>query len=93
MIQYPVFLNIQNVPDEYKKIIEPFVDTDTKNYMYNNILNNHFAHFLNFHNKLNDIRKEEFVHNKLLNDFMMSYTAAEDSKQFFLDQIKLLIGE
>jgi len=93
MIQYPVFLNIQNVPDEYKKIIEPFVDTDTKNYMYNNILHNHFAHFLNFHNKLNDIRKEDFVHNKLLNDFMTSYTPAEDSKQFFLDQIKLLIGE
>lgn len=93
MIQYPVFLNIQNVPDEYKKIIEPFVDNETKSYMYNNILHNHFGHFLNFHNKLNDIRKEEFIHNKILNDFMLSYKPADNSNQFFSDQIDVLIGK
>ena len=92
MIQYPVFLNLQNIPDEYKKLIEPFVDDETKRYMYNNIAHNYFEHFLNFHNKLNTIRSEEFIHNKLLSDFMVTYKPAADSKQFFLDQINLLLG-
>lgn len=93
MIQYPVFLNLQNAPDEYKKLIEPFVDDDTKRYMYNNILHNYFEHFLNFHNKLNSIRNEEFVYNKLLSDYMATYKPADDSSQFFIDQINFLVGK
>jgi sulfatase maturation enzyme AslB (radical SAM superfamily) len=93
MIQYPVFLNLQNAPDEYKKLIEPFIDDDTKRYMYNNIAHNYFEHFLNFHNKLNTIRSEEFIHNKLLSDFMSTHTPTDNSKQFFLDQIKFLVGK
>jgi hypothetical protein len=93
MIQYPVFLNLQNMPQDYKELIEPHVSEKIKNFMYSNILNNYFNHFVNFHNKLNIIRKETFDSNPLLAEYIRNHNATVDSSNFFIEQIKFLTGE
>lgn len=93
MIQYPTFLNLQNMPQEYKELIEPHVSEEIKNFMYGNIINNYFNHFVNFHNKLNSIRKETFSHNPLLQDYINKHPTTTDSSNFFIEQIKFLTGE
>lgn len=93
MIQYPTYLNIQNMPNDYKILIEPFVDEKIKAYMYGNIAKNYFNHFVNYHNKLNKIRNEEFSCNKLLQDYINTHTEETDSSKFFIDQINFLKGE
>ena len=40
MIQYPVYLNLQNMPQDYKELIEPYVNEETKKFMYGNIFDN-----------------------------------------------------
>ena len=92
MIQYPVFHNIQNMPEDYKNLIEPFVNEETKNYMYSNTTD-YAEHFINFHNKLNVIRNEVFDCNDLLKDYIENYTVKSDSKDFFVEHIKFLKGE
>lgn len=93
MIQYPVYLNLQNMPQDYKELIEPYVNEETKKFMYGNILNNYFDHFVNFHNKLNNIRKENFLYNPLLEDYINKHKTTIDSNDFFIEQIKFLKGE
>ena len=96
MIQYPVFLNIQNAPKEYKDLISPLLDSDMRQYMYNS-KNDYFSHFVNYHTGMNRIRCEELESkNSLLHDFINEYntaTIATDSSKFFIDQIKFLKGE
>jgi len=96
MIQYPVFLNIQNAPKEYKDLISPLLDSDMRQYMYNS-KNDYFSHFVNYHTSMNRIRCEELESkNSLLHDFINEYntaTIATDSSKFFIDQIKFLKGE
>lgn len=90
LIQFPVFLNIQNLPDDYKKLIEPFTDQQTKNYMYSST-NNYFPHFINFHKKLNKIRNEDLKGlNPLLSEYIENYNTIVDSSEFFIQQIKIL---
>ena len=93
MIQYPVFLNIQNTPQEYKKIIEPYVDKETYNFMWQK-QNNYFPHFINFHNRMDAIRKENLANiNPLLYDYINNYKdTVDNSKDFFIEQIKILQG-
>ena len=93
MIQYPTYLNIQNMPNDYKILIEPFVDEKIKAYMYSNLAKNYFNHFVNYHNKLNKIRNEEFTCNKFLQEYIDTHTVEVDSSEFFIDQINFLKGE
>jgi MoaA/NifB/PqqE/SkfB family radical SAM enzyme len=87
MIQYPVFLNVQNTPKEYKSIIETFVDEPTKKYMYDGTTD-FFPHFINFHRGLDKIRNESLKEaNPLLHNFIANYKNVVDSKTFFLEQI------
>lgn len=93
MIQYPVFLNIQNTPLEYKKLIEAYVDKETKNYMQSGT-NDYFAHFINFHNGLDKIRNEDLENlNPLLSNYISNYNKIVDSQDFFVQQIKILQGQ
>jgi sulfatase maturation enzyme AslB (radical SAM superfamily) len=93
MIQYPVFLNIQNASDEYKKQIESHInDNSVIQYMYNGN-NDYFAHFVNFHKGLDKIRKEGLENlNPLLSSYIDQYESTINSKDFFIDQIKILKG-
>ena len=93
MIQYPVFLNIQNASSDYKKKLEPYLDEETVRYMYNGT-NDYFAHFVNFHNGLDKIRNESLEDlNPLLSDYIEEYNKIVDSRDFFVQQIKILQGQ
>lgn len=92
MIQYPVFHNIQNMPEDYKKIIESDVNEETKRYMYSS-KTNYAEHFINFHNKLNNIRNEIFDCNDVLKKYIETYNVKTDSSKFFIEHIKFLKGE
>jgi sulfatase maturation enzyme AslB (radical SAM superfamily) len=92
MIQFPVFLSIQHASEQYKKIIEPYVDQETKDYMYSST-EDYFLHFINFHKKLNQIRNEDLKNNNpLLSNYIESYKDVGDSSNFFIQQIKFLQG-
>lgn len=93
MIQYPVWLNIQNSPADYKKLIEDTVDKDTYNFMYNKS-EDYFSHFINFHNKMDSMRKESIEHiNPVLHQYIKSYIPKVDnSKAFFIEKIRILQG-
>ena len=93
MIQYPTYLNIQNMPNDYKILIEPFVDEKIKAYMYGNIAKNYFNHFVNYHNKLNKIRNEKFTCNDLLQEYIDTHPVEVDSSDFFIEQINFLKGQ
>jgi sulfatase maturation enzyme AslB (radical SAM superfamily) len=93
MIQYPVFLNIQNLPEEYKETLEPFIDQETKNYMHGSN-NDYFPHFVNFHKGLDKIRNEDLNDlNPLLSSYIEKYNTIVDSSKFFVQQIKILQGQ
>jgi len=93
MIQYPVFLNIQNAPKKYKDLIAPIVDEEIYRYMYEGT-NDYFPHFVNYHTKMDKLRSEELKNkNLLLYNFIKDYNVIVDSSEFFITQIKILTGE
>lgn len=91
MIQFPVFLNIQSAPTEYKKVIETEVDDEIKNYMYCSDTD-YFAHFINYHTGLDKIRNENLGSlNPVLTEYIKNYKdTVLNSKDFFLKQINIL---
>ena len=93
MIQFPVFLNIQNAPTEYKEMIQSTVDKITRDFMWNGTTN-HFSHFINFHNKMDSIRNEGIEHvNPFLHQYIKNYIlTVGDSRKFFIEQIRILQG-
>jgi organic radical activating enzyme len=95
IVQYPVFLSIKNLPKKYKEIlIEKIKDKRIVEYLKEDGTD-YFKHFLNFHNKLNNIRKEKFNGlNLLLENFMEEYANLPvfNSREFFLTEIKKLKG-
>lgn len=90
MIQFPVFLNIQNASKEYKDLISPLLDDEMNRYMYNGN-NDYFSHFVNYHKSLDKLRNKELKNkNPLLNDYINNYNIIVDSSEFFTQQIKIL---
>ena len=91
VVQFPVWLNIQHLPSDYKQritvkdpAIETYLKTDAEDY---------FVHFVNFHKKLNDLRNEEFDNlNPLLSDYINSYNKTTDSLNFFKVEILKLMN-
>lgn len=95
VVQFPVFLSIKNTPAEYKAMIRDTLD----NIKYKHIIEymmqpseNHFGHFINFHNQLNQIRNEDFKDlNRLLSDYISNYKQVpQDSKVFFIEKLRQL---
>lgn len=93
MVQYPLHLNIQFLPKEYKDLISSTMDESIKAYMYASD-DNLFDHFINFHKSLDAIRNESLENlNPLLTDYINSYNITVlDSKPFFLEQFQTLSG-
>lgn len=94
VVQYPLFLSTKHLPIEYKEMIQ-------KTCRYPLLVNymmqpgeNFFGHFINYHNKLNELRNEDFTNlNPMLSDYIDSYKDVpswEESKQFFIDSIAML---
>lgn len=97
ILYWPEQLSIKNLPLDYKELLYPIIDKyDSKYIDVKTELHSEgqdlFDHFLNFHNKLNDLRQENFDGcNKLLQDYINSYHVKPlDSKVFFLKQMDIL---
>lgn len=91
MVQYPVYLNVQNTPVDFKQYISSIVqDKDILNYMFVQG-QDLFGHFINFTQHLDEIRNEDIsAVNPHLSDYMLTYTntiSREESKIFFLECI------
>lgn len=93
VVQYPIFLSIKNLPLAYKEKIKQYVkDEGLLNYMFSEG-NDYFDHFVNFHTKLNGIRKETLEDiNPVLQDYIDSHDVNKDSTTFFIDCIKDIKG-
>jgi len=99
VVQFPQFLSIKHLPKDYKEQV-----LSTLNFKYANIdgiieylnsqADNYFDHFINYHNKLNEIRKESFDNsNPMLSEYIDNYKLTNtDSSEFFIQQIKILKG-
>jgi sulfatase maturation enzyme AslB (radical SAM superfamily) len=95
MIQYPVYLNVQNTPNDFKQYIASIIqDKDILNYMFAQGTDL-FGHFINFTQSLDEIRNEDIsTANPWLADYMSKYNnviSRQESKEFFLkciDEIK-----
>jgi MoaA/NifB/PqqE/SkfB family radical SAM enzyme len=90
VVQFPIWLNIQHLPSEYKqkiKIKDPAIETYLKIEA-----EDYFSHFINFHNKLNHLRNEEFENlNPLLSEYINSCNVTVDSLDFFkVHMLKLI---
>lgn len=92
VVQFPVWLNIQHLPKDYKikikvndSTIDNFLNTDAEDYL---------NHFINFHKKLNDLRNEVFDDlNPLLAELIRSYKTTVDSSEFFKIEILKLTDQ
>jgi hypothetical protein len=98
-LEFPSPMSIKNLPQEYKDILRPIIKSYGERYIH--LLNfldspgeNLFGHFINFHENLNEIRKETLGNkNQLLEDFILDYKqrkAPIDSKDFFLQQMEMI---
>ena len=93
-LMWPNQLSIKNIPldlkdrarpylEKYPEIIK-FMDSEGKNL---------FDHFINYHNILNDLRKENLKNsNPWLYEYIQQYKSSTDnSREFFVSQIEGLI--
>lgn len=88
VVQFPVFLSIKNTAQEYKDLVRPFIkDSSIVSYLDSDG-KDMFAHFINFSNKLDEIRNEVNDANPLLANYMTNYQhRVADSRVFFLQSI------
>jgi pyruvate-formate lyase-activating enzyme len=95
-LYWPAQLSIRHLPQEYKQILIPIVEKfgdKYKDVLYELTTNNenHFSHFLNFHNTLDSLRNEALNDNKLLSEFINLYpNTNKNSKLFFIKQLENL---
>lgn len=90
VVQFPLHLSTKNLPKEYKEIVKAEMGNTYPTlveYMMQDG-ENLFGHFINFHNKLNEIRGEDFKNlNPLLADYMASYADVpswEETKAYLI---------
>jgi sulfatase maturation enzyme AslB (radical SAM superfamily) len=95
---WPEQLSIKNLPIDYKQELIPLFNNKE---LYSDILlelhdtkKDLFDHFLNFHDKLDSIRKETLGDlNPMLSEYIKNYNRSDiDSKVFFRQQIDYLRG-
>ena len=89
VVQFPVFMSIKNTAQEYKDLVRPLIkDPAIVSYLDSNGVDM-FAHFINFSNKLDEIRNEATSDNPLLAEYTANYAhRVADSHVFFLQSIK-----
>jgi sulfatase maturation enzyme AslB (radical SAM superfamily) len=89
VVQFPVFMSIKNTAQEYKDLVRPLIkDPAIVSYLDSNGVDM-FSHFINFSNKLDEIRNEATSDNPLLAEYTANYAhRVADSRVFFLQSIK-----
>jgi sulfatase maturation enzyme AslB (radical SAM superfamily) len=96
VVQFPLHLSLKHMPVEYKEQVK-----ETLGNRYPALVNymmqegeDLFGHFINYHNKLNDIRNEDFTElNPLLESYMKTYSNVpnwDTSKEHFVKSINSL---
>ena len=99
LLIWPAHLSIKNVPDDLKIEIKKTLDssyTDILSYLTEDG-QNLFDHFLNYHQSLDAMRSEDLKNsNPLLSDYIQDYIKKHptrvNSKDYFITQIKGIIG-
>lgn len=94
ILQFPEFMSIKNMPIDYKnQIPREGLDQGIISYLDMPSEERYFDHFVNFHRKMNDIRKEELGDiNPLLDNYLKNYKVTTDSKEFYIKMIGRLKG-
>ena len=96
VLYWPEQLSIKNLPQDYKDMLKPLFENKDQ---FKDILfelnaegKDLFDHFLNFHNKLDEIRKEDLKDsNNMLSTYIKNYKTKEvDSQVFFRQQLDYL---
>lgn len=84
VVQFPVFMSIKNTSTEYKDLVRPFVHDSAIIAYLDSAGEDHFAHFINFSNKLDELRNENMQQgNLLLKQYMENYSnKVPDSRDF-----------
>lgn len=99
LLIWPAHLSIKNVPNDLKIKIKKTLDpsyTDILSYLIEDG-QNLFDHFLNYHQSLDAMRSEDLKNsNPLLSDYIQDYIKKHptrvNSKDYFITQIKGIIG-
>lgn len=94
LVQYPVFLSIKNTPASYKELVSKYIDNKSISDYLNSDGNDHFQHFINYSQQLDEIRSEDMADfNLLLKTYIEEYTSKvsrEESKVFLIKEFKKL---
>ena len=94
LVQYPVFLSIKNTPLEYKELVSKYINNDSITEYLNSEGNDHFQHFINYSEQLDEIRFEDMANfNPLLKQYIENYTSKvtrAESKVFLIKEFKKL---
>ncbi len=96
MLYWPEQMCIRNLPEDYKQQLIPIVESFGSN--YTDVVNelklqgeDLFAHFVNFHNTLDQLRNESLQDsNLMLSNYISCFKSTINSKTFFLKQMDLL---
>jgi sulfatase maturation enzyme AslB (radical SAM superfamily) len=97
LLLWPEQLSIQNMPEDLKNLVRPIVESYGPKYIdvleaLNTEGKDLYGHFLNFHNKLDNLRNEVLGDaNPLLSDYISKNKIQVDSKAFFLSQAKMVL--
>jgi sulfatase maturation enzyme AslB (radical SAM superfamily) len=96
VVQFPLHLSAKHLPLEYKEQVKLAMG-DRYPMLINYMMQDGedlFGHFINYHNKLNETRQEDFTGlNPLLESYMEMYSSVPDwsvSKEYFVNSINSL---
>jgi organic radical activating enzyme len=96
VVQFPLHLSAKHLPLDYKEQVKSVIGNRYPmlvNYMMQDG-ENLFGHFINYHNKLNETRQEDFTGlNPLLESYMETYLQVPNwntSKEYFVNSINSL---
>jgi MoaA/NifB/PqqE/SkfB family radical SAM enzyme len=89
LIQYLEHLSLKNMPIELKKIYSKYITDESLLSFMNEEGKDLFPHFLYFHKKLNDLRKEDFVGNDILAEYIKSnqHLISEEASVLYYKQV------
>ncbi len=94
VLQYPIFMSIKNTSQEFKDLVRPYIKYQPIIEYLDSPGQDLFAHFINFSNKLDQLRNESMKDgNPLLSSYIDSYRdKVDDSKDFLQGAIKEIIS-
>jgi len=90
VVQFPLYLSTKNLPVEYKEIVKQVMGNSYPTIVEYMMQGGEdlFGHFINYHNKINELRDENFKNlNPLLEEFMSNYKnipSWEDTKSYLI---------